>query len=547
MARWGRWGSYRRRPQRRRPRDAEGGIRARTRRGAIGETWWSARFIAVLESFTIGSRLQRGRSYARSGQVLGLEVEPGLVSARVQGSRRIPYDVHIRVKTLSARSWARLEKALADRALFAARLLAGEMPHEIEETFAALGLSLFPARSADLDTECSCPDFANPCKHIAATFYILAEAFDDDPFLIFAWRGRTRDELVSNLRRLRGRATNADDVAEPLVHSEPGAAMAPLSASIDDFWRIDPTFDGLHVVPRASDTPDALLRQLGPPPPAAGGRHLLERLASVYRAMAEGAERLAFSEPIGPAVEAEPGSHVETSAPTSQAAGMSETRHRRGSPPASVTRGGVAARRPGPRFYVTDMQDFANVDDVPLPPAARRLAAFFGSIVKTATSIAPGIEVRTPLKCRRRLGRSPCRGRLIVRLTEAPPAIDWRCGECGEAGVLRSWECSDHDLGGRNMDPSTAQVETTLPEADYELLARLDLVDVSAEQLVRGAAYRSGAIRLEGTTQEFDALRAELAAAIQATRSAPKATRLRRIRRGLPHRSRNRSSRERVP
>lgn len=546
MANWGRWGPYRRKPQRRRRREPAGGIPARTRRGAIGETWWSARFIAVLESFTIGSRLERGRSYARSGQVLGLEVEPGLVSARVQGSRRVPYDVRIRVKTLSARSWGRLEKALADQALFAARLLAGEMPHEIEETFATLSLSLFPARSADLDTDCSCPDFANPCKHIAATFYILAETFDDDPFLIFAWRGSTRDELVSNLRRLRGQAAHADDVAEPHADSESGAAMAPLSASIDNFWRIDPTFDGLHVVPRASDTPDALLRQLGPPPPTAGGQHLFERLASVYRAMAEGAESLAFGEPAGPAVEAEPGSPDEAHAPTPRAAGTSGTRRRRGSPPASVT-GGRVATRPDPRFYVADMRHFANAVGVPLPPAARRLAAFFASIVKTATSIAPDIEVRTPLKCRRRLGRSPCHGRLIVRLTEAASAIDWRCGECGEAGVLRGWECSDHDLGGRPADSGTARVEATLPDADYELLATLDLVDLSAEKVIRGAEYQPSAIRLVGTPQEFDALRAELSAAIQATRSAPKATRLRRLRRRLAHRSRDESSRKQTP
>ncbi|MGH7576304.1 MAG: hypothetical protein ACREM1_14410, partial [Longimicrobiales bacterium] len=353
----------------------------------------------------------------------------------------------------------------------------------------------------------------------------------------------TRDELVSSLRRLRGQAVRADDIAEPHAVSEPGAAMAPLSASIDDFWQIDPTFDGLHVVPRASDTPDALLRQLGPPPAAAGGRHLLERLASVYRAMAEGAERLAFVEPVGPAVAAEPGLRDETRAPTPRAAGTSGTGRRRGSPPASVTGAGVAAR-PGPRFYVIDMQDFANADGVPLPAAARRLASFFGSIVKTATSITPGIEVRTPLKCRRRLGRSPCRGRLIVRLTEAPSAIDWRCAKCGEAGVLRGWDCSDHDLGSRRADPSAKKIEMTLLDADYDLLATLDLVDVSAEQLIRGAEYRPNAIRLVGTPQEFDALRAELSAAIQATRTAPKATRLRRLRRRLAHRSRDMSNRK---
>src|SRR5918994_603626 len=125
------WGRVRRRPRGKPPRQVDSGIAARTRRGAIGETWWSARFVAVLESFAIGSRLIRGRSYARAGRVLDLRVEPGLVTARVLGSRRDPYDVRIGVKALSARAWERIEDALAAQALFAARLLAGEMPHEI--------------------------------------------------------------------------------------------------------------------------------------------------------------------------------------------------------------------------------------------------------------------------------------------------------------------------------------------------------------------------------------------------------------------------------
>ena len=291
MARWNRF--RKKRPKT--PRAQEPGIAARSKRGAIGEAWWSARFVAVLESFAIGSRLQRGRSYARAGRVLDLKVKPGLVSARVQGSRRDPYEVRIGVKTLSAGAWSRLERALAAQALYAARLLAGEMPREIEEAFATLDLSLFPATAEELDADCTCPDFANPCKHIAATFYILAEAFDADPFLIFAWRGRTRERLIANLRALRGAAAGgAEDVAPP--DDRRGEDVPPLADSLADFWRIDAAFGGLHVAPHASDTPDALLRQLGPAPPDVGGQQLFERLASAYHAMAAGAEGLAYGE-----------------------------------------------------------------------------------------------------------------------------------------------------------------------------------------------------------------------------------------------------------
>ena len=187
------------------PIPVEGGLRARSRRGDIGETWWSQRFVAALERAygTTASRLARGRAYARAGQVLGLDLRRGIVEAAVQGSRPQPYAVSIRVKVLSDAQWTRVEAALATRALFLARLLAGEMPIDIEEAFEAAELSLFPERRGDLRTSCSCPDTANPCKHVAAAYYLLAESFDRDPFLAFEWRGRSREQLIGNLRALR--------------------------------------------------------------------------------------------------------------------------------------------------------------------------------------------------------------------------------------------------------------------------------------------------------------------------------------------------------
>jgi isochorismate synthase len=186
-----------------RPRRVEGGIKARSRRGQIGEMWWSQRFIAMLEALGMGPRLGRGRAYARAGQVLDLAVAPGTVSARVQGSRARPYRVRIRLDRFPEADWTLVESALAARALYSAKLLSGEMPPTIEEVFASCGLSLFPSSASELELSCSCPDWAVPCKHIAATFYLLAEAFDRDPFLVLAWRGRDRDGLLARLRGLR--------------------------------------------------------------------------------------------------------------------------------------------------------------------------------------------------------------------------------------------------------------------------------------------------------------------------------------------------------
>ena len=196
-----------------RPLPADG-LKARSTRGQIGLTWWSQRFIGVLEAMGMGSRLQRGKNYARRGQVISLEVAPGLVSAQVQGSRARPYRVRIGITAFDKGQWSEIEGALAEDALFAAALLAGEMPVDIEDVFDAVGLALFPGAARELSLDCSCPDGAVPCKHLAATFYLLAEAFDEDPFAILAWRGRERDDLLQNLAAARS-GRPAADRAEP--------------------------------------------------------------------------------------------------------------------------------------------------------------------------------------------------------------------------------------------------------------------------------------------------------------------------------------------
>jgi uncharacterized Zn finger protein len=278
-------------------RRVEGGLKARSTRGQIGESWWSRRFLAVLESFAIGSRLTRGRSYARKGQVLALDVAPGEVTAAVQGSRETPYRVRVGLAPFAPEAWERLAEALAEQAIYSARLLAGDVPPDLEELFAAHGTPLFPGAVGDLDMRCSCPDHAVPCKHLAATFYLLAEAFDADPFQILHWRGRSRQALLARLRELRGDepatllpAAGRGESRSPVRAAPVGAALAlaevpdaPLDA--DRFW-LPP--QPLPAQPATLDTEsDLLLRQLPAPGPALGGPGLVERLRPIYHAFPE--------------------------------------------------------------------------------------------------------------------------------------------------------------------------------------------------------------------------------------------------------------------
>jgi uncharacterized Zn finger protein len=283
------------------PRKVEGGIKARSKRGAIGEQWWSRRFIEVLESFGMQGRLARGRNYARSGQVLNLDISAGYVTAKVQGSRPKPYRVRLQVLPLTTRQWQRVEQALAGRALFRARLLAGEMPAEIEDVFADCGTPLFPRSDRELEMTCSCPDWGMPCKHMAAVCYVLAEAFDDDPFAMLAWRGKSRADLLAALRRLAGGGAESAAVADDGAHSPlAGLAERPLTESLAGFWAPGMSQARLRILPPAPVTPaDLLLRSFEPPPVQIRGEDLASVLRPAYLLMTgQGAEPDQPDEPV---------------------------------------------------------------------------------------------------------------------------------------------------------------------------------------------------------------------------------------------------------
>lgn len=252
------------------------GIKSRNQRSTFAKNWWAKRWLSVIESYETGPRLERGRSYARTGQVLNIDLGVGQVNARVQGSRLKPYAVEMQIKVLSDAQWEQVLDAISEQAIFTAQLLDSVMPQEIETVFEAANIPLFPSES-DFFTSCSCPDPANPCKHIAAVYYLLGEQFDLDPFLIFTLRGRTRDQVIEALRGRRAAAVGVANTDEAL---EVVAVMVPpLDADIHTFWG-EAHFDWTAPDFTTPKVNAGVLRQLGAPP-----GDLRKPLEALYRTM----------------------------------------------------------------------------------------------------------------------------------------------------------------------------------------------------------------------------------------------------------------------
>ena len=203
--------------------------------------WWVERWLELLSSYRFKKRLERGRNYAREGNVLSIEFDAAKANALVQGSEAEPYQVSLSLDAFSDEDWEFAIATMSEKAIFSAQLLAGELPANIEAVFTASGLSLFPFSLGEVRSRCSCPDKANPCKHIAAVYYQLADRFSEDPFVIFQLRGRTRAQILDTLRQIRSQKASSqvkelDKESPAIVDTTPQTAIS----SLDDdhsFWQ----------------------------------------------------------------------------------------------------------------------------------------------------------------------------------------------------------------------------------------------------------------------------------------------------------------------
>jgi uncharacterized Zn finger protein len=215
-------------------------------------TWWGAKFLEAIERFTDSGRLGRGRSYARGGKVKRFEIHGEMVTAEVRGSVNPYFGVYkeplylttIEFEQISKAKWAAVVALMASKASLISRLLLNEIPENIEDSFETLGLHLLPASRKDFHTSCSCPDYSNPCKHIAGVYYLIAAELDRDPFLLFELRGLSREQLQAELAKsplgqaLRAELVNQERPPQPVDHyyTQPQlVAMEP--PPLKAFWQ----------------------------------------------------------------------------------------------------------------------------------------------------------------------------------------------------------------------------------------------------------------------------------------------------------------------
>jgi len=271
------------------------GNRAYHQNGDFAKSWWAGRWLRALARLVDPARLARGRAYAREGQILGVHVQVGVVLAHVQGAKSQPYNVRLEIKTFSEAEWELAIKAMASQAIYAAQLLNGEMPQSIEESFNSVGVSLFPASVGELKMACTCPDMATPCKHMAAVLLRLGELLDDDPFTLFAIRGRTKEQIITALRE-----TRADLSVGPVLRGNPSTAIRPISSPdrpleerLHDFWEMGEEIQDLRIQVAPPQVEMELLKILGDPA-FAEDDSLQERLIQVYRTVSQRALDAAF-------------------------------------------------------------------------------------------------------------------------------------------------------------------------------------------------------------------------------------------------------------
>ena len=258
------------------PIPVRGGLHAQVTRTQKSRKWWAAAWLAFMESLRMGARLGRGRAYALSGQVVELSVTAGRCEAVVQGASRDPYSCVISFDVPDDDTRETIISRLRARPLTLAQLLVRNLPRSVDRIFRAAGFPLIPTADNSFEVSCSCPDPTPMCKHIAATLFLLTEAFEQDPLLLLSLRGISRDDLL-DYRGADGAANLKSQISDFTESERVGDDVGP-ECEAEMFWGMGQEALDDYGSVAATGGRAALARRLGSIPFWRGEERFLEAM-----------------------------------------------------------------------------------------------------------------------------------------------------------------------------------------------------------------------------------------------------------------------------
>lgn len=272
------------------PKRVRGGVRLRAQETHRATQWVFDRLLRVIERAAGGAVLAEGIEYAKLGQTKRLAIEGGRVSASVQGRLSRAYVTELRMSPFTSEQRDDLVRAMSEQAIYSAKLLAGEVPPNIEDVFGPLGLKLFPSEPADIETKCNCREVKPWCKHAVCAAVLLADRLSAEPLLIFELRGIPHETFAAMLRDRRALTSQGPGPAIVYQPQIPGVSDLPapsMEEQLDRFWEAGPELEEIDAPLRAPEVSHVLLRRLGPSPFTGPRFPLLGLLATCYELISE--------------------------------------------------------------------------------------------------------------------------------------------------------------------------------------------------------------------------------------------------------------------
>ncbi|MBX3322107.1 MAG: hypothetical protein KF757_03860 [Phycisphaeraceae bacterium] len=272
------------------PRRVRGGVRTRKRPPDAPRHWAAERIIRIMEAGALGEALREGIDYARNGQTRRITIDNGFVEGSIQGRSSKPYLTRLSLTHFTPEERDRLVHAMVDQSGFAAKLLAGELPPNIEDIFAPLGLKLFPTEPDELATICSCREPKPWCKHAVCLAALLAERLGDNPLLMFELRGIASDAFIALLRDRRAITSQGPGPAivyQPQIPGVSDRSTQRLEANLDHFWDSGPELDLIDAPLSNPEVSHVLLRRLGQSPFTESRFPLVGLLATCYEMISQ--------------------------------------------------------------------------------------------------------------------------------------------------------------------------------------------------------------------------------------------------------------------